>query len=60
MHEDHIQNCIHTQLYRIMRHDTIGYWLHDHIAARKKRTVVHEQKTWASTPAPTKSLPVPP
>ena len=46
MHEDHIQNCIHTQLYRIMRHDTIGYWLHDHIATRKKWTVIHEQKTW--------------
>ena len=46
MHEDHIQNCIHTQLYRIMRHDTIGHWLHGHVAARKKWTVIHEQKTW--------------
>ena len=56
MHEDRIQNCIHTQLYRIMRHDTIGYWLHDHIATRKKWAVVHEQKAWVSTPTPTKSL----
>ena len=54
--EGRMQGCIHTQRYRIMRHDTIGHWLHDHIATRKKWTVIHEQKTRVSTPTPTKSL----
>ena len=60
MHEDRMQGCTHARLCRITRHDAIGHWLHDHIAARKKWTVIHEQKTWASTPAPARSLPVPP
>ena len=46
MSEDHILNCRQTHLYRVMRHDAIVCWLHDHIATRKKRTVTHEQKTW--------------
>ena len=44
--EDRMQGCTHARLHRITRHDTIGYWLHDHIATRKKWTVIHEQKTW--------------
>ena len=58
--EDRMQGCTHARLHRITRHDTIGHWLHGHVAARKKRAAVHEQKTWVSTPAPARSLPVPP
>ena len=33
--EDRMQGCTHARLHRITRHDTIGCWLHGHVAARK-------------------------
>ena len=49
MSEDHMVNCKQTQLYRVLRHDAIVCWLFNHLATRRKTTVIYEQKVWVDT-----------
>ena len=46
MDANHIVNCSQTHLYRVMRHDAISCWVTDHVVAKKRCTVIHEQKVW--------------
>ena len=43
--------CKQMQLYRVRRHDAAVLWLFNHLATRRRTTVIHEQKVWVDTEA---------
>ena len=51
MSENHIVNCKQMQLYRVRRHDAVVLWLFNHLATRRRTTVIYEQKVWVDTEA---------
>ena len=51
MSENHIVNCKQMQLYRVRRHDAVVLWLFNHLASRRRTTVIYEQKVWVDTEA---------
>ena len=51
MSENHIVNCRQMQLYRVRRHDAAVLWLFNHLATRRRTTVIYEQKVWVDTEA---------
>ena len=43
--------CKQMQLYRVRRHDAAVLWLFNHLATRRRTTVIYEQKVWVDTEA---------